>query len=88
VITAGKQPGNIRRCDPAAAQLLKVLVGRPTGDGAPLSDEHWDFVIAQLRQQLTHRRKTSSFELVGVVTEQKLGRVTGEDDGGLVPDLD
>jgi hypothetical protein len=47
-----EETGDVRRRDPRPAQPAQVLIGRPTGDGAALSDEDRDLVVAELCEEL------------------------------------
>ena len=55
-IAGGEQPCHLGRAHPPPVDFGQVLVGRPTGDGAALSDEDGNRMVAQLGQQLAHRR--------------------------------
>jgi len=49
-VTLREQVRDIWRTCPLPVDLGQVFFGRPTGDGATLSDEDGDRVIAELRQ--------------------------------------
>src|SRR5919201_3779122 len=48
-VALGKAGRDLRRRDPASVHLRQVFVGRPTGDGAALSDVDGNGVVAELR---------------------------------------
>jgi hypothetical protein len=73
-IAVGEQPCHIGRARPSPIDLGQVLVGRPTGDGAAPSDEDWDFVVAQLGQQLARRWQPDPLHALRVVADEQLGR--------------
>jgi hypothetical protein len=88
LVGPGAELGRVGWGHPASVDLREVLVGRPTGDGASLSDVDRDGVIPQLRDQLAHGRHTDALHLLEVVAEQHLGRVAGEEHSGVVADFD
>ena len=83
-----KEPRHVRGCHPAAVDLPEVVVVRPTGDGAALSDEHRNGMVSQLGEKLTRRRHTQALHPVGVVAQQKLCGIATQDDRGLLSHLD
>src|SRR6266540_673075 len=80
--------GELGRRRPAGLQPLEVLVGRPTGDRAALSDVDRDLVVEQLLEELARGRDAHALDPFGRVARHELGRVTGENDGTLLTDLD
>ena len=55
-------PGELGRSEPAGVQPLQVCVGRPTGDGATLSDVDGNAVVDELLQQLLQRRNADTVD--------------------------
>ena len=49
-VVLGDHPSEFRWREPARVQLLQVSVGRPTGDGAALSDVDRNLVVDKLLQ--------------------------------------
>jgi hypothetical protein len=83
-----EQAGDVGRRDPSTAQPAQVGVGRPTGDGATLSDVDRDLVVAELREQLAERRDADTLDAVRRLLGEKLSRVAPEHDGHIVSDLE
>jgi len=79
-VALGEEPRHVRGCHPASVDLVEVLVGRPTGDGAALSDEDRDCVVSQLGEEFTRRRHAHALHPVRVVVQEKLGRIATQDD--------
>lgn len=50
------------RRDPCSAEFRKVIVGRPTGDCATLSDVDGQLVLLDLGYQLPHRGDPYTFK--------------------------
>ena len=44
-VAVGEQLRHVGRGDPAPSDLFEIVVVRPTGDGATLSDEDRHFVV-------------------------------------------
>src|ERR1044072_4730334 len=82
LVGGGAELGRIGRGHPASVDLREVLFGRPTGDGASLSDKDRNGMIPQLGNQLAHRRHADALHLLEVVTEQQLGRIAGKEHRG------
>ena len=82
------KPGDIGRRRPRSTHTGQVIVGRPTGDRATLSDEDRDSMLQELRQQLPYRRDTHTFEPVRRLLGQQLSRVADKHNRRLVADLD
>jgi len=82
------QPRQVGRRDPAAAEPGQVLVGRPTGDRAALSDVDRDLVVEQLPEEVARGRDTDALNAVGGLSRDELGRVAREHDGALLTYLD
>ncbi len=72
------EPGDIGRGHPLAPDGSQVVFGRPTGDGARLSDEDRHLVLAELREQLPGRRHPHPLERVPGRCVHQLGRVAGQ----------
>jgi len=87
-VALGKQRRDLWRRDPRSVDLRQVFVGRPTGDGAALSNEDRDRVIPQLREQLTNRRDANPLRAIDVVVKQQFGGVAAEHDRHLLSHLD
>ena len=49
-VVLGDHPSEFRWREPARVQPLQVCVGRPTGDGAALSDVDRNLVVDELLQ--------------------------------------
>src|SRR5688572_17564548 len=82
------QAGDVGRADPLAADAGELLLGRPRGDGATLSDIHGHHVGSGLAEQLAQRWQAGPlrrFEQLGL---QELRRVAGEHDSDLVAPFD
>ena len=88
VVAVGEEPRHLGRGYPAPADLLEILVARPTGDGAALSDEDGDRMVAQLGEQVARRRDAHAFERPDRIADQQLGGVAAQDDRRLLADLD
>ena len=82
------QAGHVRRGDPLAAQAYELLLGRPTGDSATLSDVNRNLVFAGLAQQFPRWRYPDAFHFIEYLRQQELGGVTGQHQPDLVADLD
>jgi len=83
------QARHVRRARPPAIddpQALLVL-RRPTGDRAPLSDVYGDLMLPQLLQQLAHWGHTHPFYALGVVAYNQVRTVPRENHTYLLPDL-
>jgi len=57
-VALGEEPRHVGGSDERPADLLQIILGRPTGHGAAPSNMHGNRVLAQLGQQLTSRRYT------------------------------
>ena len=71
MIAGGEQPCDLGRAHPVPVDFGQVLVGRPTGDGAALSDEDGDLMFAQLGQQLARRRHPETLQALRVVGDHR-----------------
>ena len=69
-VAVGEQLRHVGRGDPAPPDLFEIVVVRPTGDGATLSDEDRHFVVAQLGEKIAEGRNTDALERSGVVAQQ------------------
>ena len=72
LVALRKEPRHVGGRHPAPVDLLKVVVVRPTGDGAALSDEHRNGMVSQLGEELTRWRHAHALDLIGVVAKQEL----------------
>ena len=63
-VVLGDHPSELGRGEPARVQPLQICVGRPTGDGAALSDVDGNAVLDELLQQLPQRRNADALEPV------------------------
>jgi hypothetical protein len=75
---------HIWRSDPGTLQDSKVLIGRPTGDGATLSDVDGHSVVLELGEELARWRHAEALDPLGVVIQNHLGCVPRQHDGGLL----
>lgn len=66
-VAVGEQLRHIRRRDPAPPEPRKIVVVRPTGDGAALSDKDRHFVVAQLGQKISEGRNPDALERSSVI---------------------
>ena len=64
------------------SELLQILISRPTGDRATLSDEDRDLVLADLGEQLPSRRDADSLDCLPGAGAHELGGVAGEEEPG------
>ena len=81
------ETGDVRWADPLSAERPEILVGRPTGDRASLSDVHRHFVLPNLGEQVAHRRDADTLETFADVSLQQLGGVAGQHHPNGVTDL-
>jgi hypothetical protein len=51
--------------EPARLDPLEILVGRPPGDGASLSDVDRHLVLAELSKEVAHGRNADTFDALG-----------------------
>ena len=72
---------------PAPIDLRQMLVGRPTGDPATLSDVNGNRVVPELGHQLPHRRHADALHLIEVIPEQYLGSVANKYECAVVAHL-
>ena len=82
------QPGDVGWRHPLPAQCGQVVFGRPTGDGAALSDVDRDLMLADLGEQLAGRWQAEALELLTGVGLHELGGVPGEHDADGVSHLE
>src|SRR6266566_8096456 len=68
-------PSELRWREPTRIQPLQVCVGRPTGDGAALSDVDRNPVVDELLQELSRRRNADAFDLLCLLARGELRRV-------------
>ena len=78
-------PGELGRSEPARVQPLQVCVGRPTGDGAALSDVDRNAVVDELLQQLLQRRNADTFDPPCVLARDELRPVACQRNRALLP---
>ena len=88
MVALGEASGDVSWGDPRPVDLLQVVVVRPTGDGAGLSDVDRNVVLAELGKELAGWRHSDAFQPLCRVVEQELCRVAAEDDRHLVSKLD
>jgi hypothetical protein len=69
-VALGKEPRHVGWRHQASVDHKKDVLGRPTGDGAALSDEDRNLVVPELGQELTRRGQAHTLQPVGVVAEQ------------------
>ena len=77
-VVLGDHPRELGRREPARPDPLEILVGRPTGDGAALSDEDGHLVFDELREKLSQGRDADALEVLRRLPRRQLGRVAGE----------
>ena len=65
-VVVGDHPGELRWRQPCPLEPLEVFVGRPTGDGATLSDKHGNAVVEELLEELLGRRDADADDLFGL----------------------
>lgn len=73
------ETGDVRWAHPLATEHPEVLVSRPTGDGASLSDVDRYVVLPGFSEKVPDRRDANALEAFADIDLQELGRVTGED---------
>jgi hypothetical protein len=78
-------PSEFRWREPARVQPLQVFVGRPTGDGAALSDVDGNLVVEELLQELFRRRNADALDSPCLRARDELRRVAHQRDGALLP---
>ena len=78
-------PSELGRSEPARVQPLQVCVGRPTGDGATLSDVDRNAVVDELLQQLLQRRNADTFDLPCVLARDELRPIACQRNRALLP---
>src|SRR2546427_5344197 len=61
-VVLGDHPCEFRWREPTRVQPLQVCVGRPTGDGAALSDVDGNLVVQELLQELFRRRNADALD--------------------------
>ena len=61
-VVLGDHPSEFGWREPVRVQPLEVFVGRPTGDGAALSDVDGNLVVEQLLQELFRRRNADALD--------------------------
>lgn len=88
LIRLAAELGRLRRGGPAPTELREILVGRPTGDGASLSDVNRNGVVPELCNQLAHRWHADAVDLIEVVAQKHLGSVTRKDHRDVVAHFD
>lgn len=66
-VAVGEQLRHVGRGDPAPSDLFEIVVVRPTGDGAALSDKDRHFVVAQLGQKISEGRNPDALERSSVI---------------------
>src|SRR5438874_13232321 len=81
------EPGHIGWGDPPAGHDGQVVVGRPTGDRAALSDVDRDLMLAGLGEQVPHRRYPDPFDRFADLRLDQFGGVAGQHDTDAVPGL-
>jgi hypothetical protein len=72
------ETGDVRWADPLSAERPKILLGRPTGNRASLSDIHRYFVLPSLGEQVAHRWEANALESFADIDLQQLRRVAGQ----------
>ncbi len=82
------QAGHVRRGDPLAAHAGELILGRPPGDGAALSDVDRNGVFTGLAQEFPRWWHPDAFHPLDHVGKNELGGVAREDHPDLVADLD
>jgi ankyrin repeat protein len=84
-VVVGDQAREVGRRQPARLQPLQIRVGRPTGDGAALSDVDRDSVLDELLQELPQWRDPDARDLLRFVARDELRRIADERDCALLP---
>jgi len=59
--------GELGRCRPARLQPPEVIVGRPTGDCASLSDVDGNGVVEELLEKIARRRDPNALNAFGPI---------------------
>jgi hypothetical protein len=77
----GDESGHVRRCDPLTPDSGQVVIGRPPGDGATLSDEDRHGVLLQLGEQLARRWHTYPLHRLTGAGVDQLRRIPGQQQG-------
>ena len=72
------QTSDVGWSHPLAAHRHQVIISRPTGNRAALSNVDRDFVLAGLGEQVAHRWDAESFKSLADVGLEQLCRVSGE----------
>ena len=73
-------PRDIGWCDPLPTDCRQVVLGRPTGDRAPLSNVDRQIVLMRFREQLAHGWHADTLQGVAHGGLEQFGGVTGEYD--------
>jgi hypothetical protein len=82
------ETGDVRWAHPLAAEHREVLVGRPTGDGASLSDVDRYVVLPGFGEKVPDRWDANALEAFADLDLQEFGRVTGEHEADGVTDIE
>ena len=80
--------GQLGRSQPVRVQPGQVVVSRPTGDRATLSDVDGDSVVDELCEELARWRNADAFDAVRGRAYRELDAVSGQRDRALLIRLD
>ena len=65
-IVLGDQLSKLWWREPLRREPLQIRVGRPTGDGAALSDEDGDLIVHELPEELADGRDADALDALGL----------------------
>ena len=81
------EPSDIRWSHPLTAEAIQVVVGRPTGHRASLSDVDGHVVLPGLGDQFAHWGHTNALQVITDVCLRQLRCVSGQHNADSVTDL-
>jgi len=74
--------GDVGWADPLRAELGQVVVGRPTGGRATLSDVDRQRVLAGLGEQVPQRWHSETLDRIASLSVEQFGGISSKDQGG------
>jgi hypothetical protein len=82
------EPSDIRWSHPLAAEELQVVVGRPTGNRAPLSNVDRHLLLPRLREEVPPGWQANALHLLTDCRLDQFGRVSSENNSDRMTHLE